>query len=377
MDEEMRVVTIYNDIDYDGSIERLKEILKKFNASLKAANEDELQILIGRSQLEDFCNELDLDIDDITEEWDSYVAPEQEQKSKEQTEFAAYVGKIDMSASDFDPVDFLERARQNKHTTEIRLQDEDTVYEIYVDFEDKVYIEFWELDFTKDPEDVECNSHMIYSDEFDENDLAAWKKAEEYLHSYFVKSYEPEERKHVKHHQQTDSFPRPGFSAEAAMLLDEAEEAETLDEINHISYLTSAALQSGDIDKEEYANIMRIIAYKESRINDSCKDGYDYDKSLAKEIKNEILEDANADIPEHIEHEIKKTSIKNDKIHDSNDKSHTVNIKNANMKDVAAICDMFDDAGIKYKLTNDELTVQCGPQQWNTLKSRFKVLRGE
>lgn len=441
MDEEKRIVTIYASIDYDEPLEKFKEALKKFDASLVAANEDEWQVKIAKSKLEDFCNEFDLDIDDMTEEWDSYQPVEEEQAEEQKNDIAVYVGRVDKPIEDFDSNEFLEKARQNKNSVDVRLQkDQSSVYELYVDFEDKAYIELWKIDIKHDPEDEHCDSELIYSSDFDENDMAEWEKAKEAIASIFDKKKEKSHAKHQLHHQQTDSFPRPGFSAEAAMLLDEAEEAESLDEINYVSYLASAALQSGDIDKQEYANIMRIIDYKESHINDSCKDAckdkckdvckdaYEYDMKLAEQIRDEILEGANADVPQNIDYAISSrggkvesmriapdsihviwhlkdftadnriylnaldagvkllaediahaiwNSEKKAALHDSTNEQHKIAITPDNVKAIADLCDKFDEAGIKYRLETDNLVVHCGPQQWNALKARFKTLQGE
>lgn len=424
MDEEKHVITIYKDIDYDDSIEKLKEQLKKFDATIKATNEDELQIEIAKSKLEDFCNELDLDIDDITEEWDSYKPDESTDNASQQTSnIEAYVGKIDKDFDEFDANDFLENARQNRKDVSVRLKHDDAAYEAYIDFEEgKAYVEFWKIDLVNDPENMHCKSSLLFEKEFDDSDMSTWQEIKDKLSKWFDKKEEATKHEHKHHHEIKDKFPRPGFSVDEALALDAVEEASTLKELEDaISFISS--LQ--DIDESTHRQLDRIIAYKR-RVLDKphVEDAeYKYDEKLVEQIINEILEGANADVPQHIDYaissrggKVESMRIAPDSIHvkwnlkgftadnriylNNLDKDiallaediahaiyktsakdakdvHVVKVTTTNMNDIASLCDLFDDMGIKYKLTNDALTVFCGPNQWKELSNRFNVLKGE
>lgn len=552
MEEEKRIVTIYKDIDYDKPIDQLKETLKKFDATLASINEDEIQIKIAKSKLEDLCNELDLDIDDISEEWDSYVSDQQEnEKENEHDELATYVGKIDMQLSDFNANEFIEKARQNKANAAIRLRHNDKAYELYVDFEDEVYVELWSISINKTDDEVNCNTSLIYDTSFDASDMAAWRKLIDKL-SAFVdkKKTAAKPSTHIRHHD--------GFPVHEVMLEEEIDEANDVESLAEVRSTLEALMHDNKISKEAYD---RFSAKIEEKINAAhkeeheTKDAYEYDVKLAKQIKDELLEGSNADLPKNIDYAISsrggkvetmrvapdsilvnwnlkgftacnmiylndlevcinrlaediahamqrtakdsidkfheladlihsaldekrlaaiqrsldfadinpaekrrlslmiahqtnlirqpgflkltserarkcysdivhateldmlddirerfdndnsitkeeydilndaaekaeriierytydardKTHAINDKTHNIKDKTHVANIKNADMNEIARICDMLDEANIKYVLSNDTLTVHCGNQQWNQLTNRFNALRG-
>lgn len=429
MDEEKRIITLYPGIDYDGSVEKLKKILSKFNATLKSATDEEYQVEIAKSMLEDFCDELDLDIDDLTEEWDAYVAPEQKVTN-------AVPVAITSMLKDFDVKSFFDERRQDMSNSSCALDNENESFELYVDVSDKVYVELYKK--------VGDKPKLLYERSFEKEDAKMWDVVCASIDKFFKKKLT---KPHERHYETTDSVKNVGDAmtdGAVDVLIEAINEETTLNGIMKWRALANAGLRDGDFTKEQHDVIEVAIKKRLAEIDgvkDACtKDSYQYDKKLKDKFYAQLTSGANADVPNNIKQLIKenggvveyikvepdkivvewhiddfnarndiymrdlngklqmlaedlahaifrreylkgttandsKPVVKDSKPDKTKSHPHHVNIKTTNMNDIARLCDMFDEGNVKYEIKNDVLTIYCGDVQWKELTSRFKSLK--